>query len=825
MHSNDTVGANGLSLPMIWQVEEISNDLRLARQIRTRVVLPRTVVGKYGWEIDNIMAHYKRASIIEVFTVDDARESFRENRCAYMITPWYRDRITERTGEAIVGRSVPRNDRIYSLGYDNIITSNLTLFNEVIDNGLAKYLLDAIIKLRPGPLDLLKLLKDVNNWAIGKAEAAVVSLIGVETLWGYASDNFRTALDFDWNQSVVKLSQSSTILKSFNGKEWTEEQFLIDFERYLRFSLIPPDKFLPYREYIYERRHYATNGMAGGLKIRGKSLKRKSVIITKDFLSYMSGYVFGEGFNVKTSIKYEKAKVRLVAAFPLAPSIRDGWLAYHFEQKVKNIKTVYWKSGVDNDAKRDNRISSLLNGTSYALSYDWKGFENHFTLKLWILIINILSEEMKIVLPEASVIVAQTVSDYLAITVQGQDGFTVNYTGGELSGSRFTALFNALLNDGIHFIRDLNYQRIHFDKPPVTFRLSQGDDAVEIDISLRNIYEQKVTFDRKMMIMEMMGNVTNSSKTTLSLSVCSFLKNFYLVGGKITKMLSRIISTLVQHNPLQGYNSEEISKAESLVSNFCKLLQVSNNKYFEQIMFTEVYNVTGNMDSISAPMCLGGLGYLNRKWNGYVKQRKKVERWKYTKNIDVYGGDEVWLSSVQHSVIETFKGKHSEAEIVLRAEMATSVSKALELLSVDVDYKVVETYYGKVDDSMPSRNSKPVYYGGLRGLTLEIGLAKKIMFGQDFWNWIYARDEFAQQAIGFSWILRKLGKGFGLDYLLGDVQGSHSTLGAFTARSLKYSALQVVLKSRKSTSMKIKYGKILSSYATWVAGLDRKSVV
>lgn len=821
MFSSEVDKDTNKPLPMIWQIQEISDNLRKMREIRTKVVKQKSVLEKYYEQIVSLFEQYPRAEIIEVYDEHSARERFKLNKCSYFVNEWYRDRITERTREAVIGRSLIGDERIKQMGYDTIINSNLLLFSKINDNDLALFIIDLLIQYRPGPFDLLKLLKDINGWAISKAESSVVTLIGVETLWGYGSESFVNEMEFNWNESVNKLSQSSTILKSFSGTSWTEEQFLSDFERYLRFKLISEEKFISYEDYIHERRHYATNGMAGGLKIRGKSLKRKNVIVMEDFIHYMNAYDFGSGFNVKTTKKFEKGKVRLVAAFPLAPSIRDGWLAYHFEQRVKNITTVYWKSGIDADAHRNVTIANLLNGRNYALSYDWKGFENHFTLKLWVLMINVLSENLSLVKPEASKIIKECVDDYLRISVEGEDGYRVEYTGGELSGSRFTSLFNGLLNDGIHFVRDLNYSRIYNKTVPTCFRLSQGDDVLEIDVTMRKQSEQKIDFENKLEIMERMGNNTNSAKTTLSTSVCSFLKNFYISGGKMTKMLSRLISTVVQHNPLRGFNNEENSKSESIVSNFCKILEVNYSKYFENIMIKEVVNVTHDYNSIFAPMALGGYGYLNIKWNGNIHESKKIERWKYTKNDDPIGGDQVWLSDIQKKIIEALPMKR-EVEVVMRAEMATNVSKALNLLSVDVDYKETDKYYGKIDDTIPTRNRKPLFYGDLRSLTLEIGIVKKVMYGQDFWKWLLSRDEFIKDSVNYGWILRKLGKGFGLDFLLGDIQGVHSSLGPYTERSLKYSALGRILSGRKKTASRIQYGKVLSSYSAWVGNLSKR---
>lgn len=729
-----------------------------------------------------------------------------------------RDRVSRNTLEARLGKSIPFNymsKRVkqWVFDVDTVWGSNVALFILSKNSEFReKVLFDEMGIDDLGLGGFISRAKELSTQIIGSGSDKYFEFLNLECLAGFLTMAQAEMIDFDPLKATEDLVSSDIKLLSLKDGAWTHDNFLSDMEEIIMNKCGEFSKpVLSFEDFLNEPSLFKTTGSAKGLKISDQRVNRNIVIRTKQFYDYMSTKPYGTGIDAGSAVKMEKAKLRMIVSFPLGVSVRDAYLAYYIEQLLSGIPEIKNRGGFKQDIMIQNNLINMAVDHFAILSYDWKGFENHHSKEILITMLSSFKRlcETRLltagapydIVKELNALFDTCIYDYNNLTVSWQ-GVKFKHTGGEASGSRFTALFNNLLNYCAHEVRNLCATRIGLKLSKTVYRMSQGDDAVEV-------YEGGLKEGAiRLRIMEMMGNVTNKRKTTNMVGKCSFLKKYYFSDGKLVMSVCRSMSSIVQHNPLSR-TAEANVRSKDILERFSLANQTEKSKYLYQIMLADLQSV-GFIEEAYIPTVLGGCGLVG-PWRGSSINWVVTEEPKRDVTIRKFAPQDVILPHKAAKLVSAYP----EVEDIIRRSEVDIIDKATGAERTNKVYKKVVNQGPKVNTSFKveiENVEKPALFGCLRPITEQINLARKCLRGREFWSYVLVESQNIFLRDNVESALKRFGKGFGLDYLLGDVQSPSREIGDVTNEQLKLWAMGRVKKTRKISarmSAALNYYKLL----------------
>jgi hypothetical protein len=479
-----------------------------------------------------------------------------------------------------------------------------------------------------------------------------------------------TGWGFDQLTASKDLLSNDVALKSRDPLgNYTEEQLLASLRKWLHkvgddfrakkgSAVKMHGRLRTWKDYLRRPELFATAGSSRGLKVDvgQKRLLRATkavTVYTEDFEAYMDEAMKTDELIVGSSVKPDRPKPRIIVPFPLDQTVADTYLARLFDLVIDSSDTRLMSESVRSSATRRAKMFAATNTDVKILAYDWTTFERHHSLRTWDLMLEVLTEVVLGMVDDPRIrediatISTWVRRRYMNAKMRFKSGpvwHEITNQGTNLSGSRFTSLFNLIMNDFLHDERDrcLAESGTHF---PKRTRYSQGDDAVEFCLTQTEAW-------LKIRVFTMMGCKTNFGKLVCDVGRTTFLKEEF--SGTITGGLPRVVSSLTEHSPEGG--EAAFSSHMKLRELAVKLHNVHRRKWTDpgdwgdevKIMECAIRRLGGLRGAMDVPQEFGGYGLRIHLWDKvtHVVKIKDMEpaseppewvrgiRWKESATLD-----------------------------------------------------------------------------------------------------------------------------------------------------------------------------------------------
>lgn len=199
----------------------------------------------------------------------------------------------------------------------------------------------------------------------------------VNTLTGYMQNDIGT---FDYDKEFESLATGGN-----EHPEWWKRKFEEKVRDLMTFQEAP--EFVSFETYVKDG-YWLTSGSSSIGKVEwsydsdtGKFKARKNMLVdlyTKEEIYQMATDWDGELMN-RVFIKDELAKRRLAVASNIEAYLNQAYLLYLFGHGFKNYKYITLDEKPNETHKRNCRLIKLLKEGSYALPFDFKGFDRQPT--------------------------------------------------------------------------------------------------------------------------------------------------------------------------------------------------------------------------------------------------------------------------------------------------------------------------------------------------------------------------------------------------------------------------------------------------------------
>lgn len=382
------------------------------------------------------------------------------------------------------------------------------------------------------------------------------------TLTGYMQTNFG---NFDYNHELSELASGG----NEHDDKWTTK-FNDKLETLMNVQPLP--QFVSFEKYVKEGL-WLTSGSSSVGQVhwsydgeKGKFKARKNMLLdlyTGDELYKMALEWDGKLEN-KVFIKDELAKRRLAVSSNIEAYLNQGYLLYLFGHGFKNYKYITLDEKPGEQHVRNCKLIKLLRNGSFALPWDFKGFDRQPRTVDIEAIVDRIGKRVEPNVPIEHRLMFKMIlqknkicyyNNYLYSPINKQ---TIKQTGGLPSGIRPTSLIGNIYNANVtDMARDVTKEIIGFDDiQEIGLR---GDDTYIISKNWFTLLIFRYAY--------LSLNVTGeNSKFGIMQNVCEFLRTEVSTSG-VRGWSNRAIPSVTQRKPWNPQPWTANNEVETVANN------------------------------------------------------------------------------------------------------------------------------------------------------------------------------------------------------------------------------------------------------------------
>lgn len=364
------------------------------------------------------------------------------------------------------------------------------------------------------------------------------------TLTGYMQNDFG---NFDYDKEFDELAHGG----NEHDNEWTTK-FEAKLDELMNVQSLPT--FISFEDYV-KKGLWLTSGSSSLGEVhwsydneKGKFKARKNMLLdlyTADELYDIALDWDGKLYN-KVFVKDELAKRRLAVSSNIEAYLNQGYLLYLFGHGFKNYKYVTLDEKPSEQHARNAKLIKLLKNGSFALPWDFKGFDRQPRLRDIEAIVERIGKRVEPNVP------AEHKSLFRRILLKNKTCYFKNYlyspitkqtvlqTGGLPSGIRPTSLIGNIYNANVtDMARDVTKSIIGFDDiQEISLR---GDDTYIISKNWFTLLIFRYAYQSL--------NITGeNSKFGIMQNACEFLRTEISTSG-VRGWSNRAIPSVTQRKP------------------------------------------------------------------------------------------------------------------------------------------------------------------------------------------------------------------------------------------------------------------------------------
>ncbi len=455
--------------------------------------------------------------------------------------------------------------------------------------------------------------------------------VNLETLGGYLpevpEESFKTDIE-DWITGDVHH-------ESLNDHgDWTEEQFLHDFDAGMRdyLSSLPNlatanERVISLDEFLTDPGNWARSGASIlGFRVPyvtkdGTHLSRKSKWATglsrnpAYFRAMVKGQLVGSRQQrLKVIQKRETGKVRAVVNSDDLTYIRMSYISSWLESALSGLtSSTLFMSNAQSFEFWSEVAAETENSTTWKLPLDQSHFDWQQNVRMISLFFSLLRDLITANAPRA---VQSDLLQCLSLvedallkipsSVEFSDGTSIPYEKGVLSGWRWTALIDTVMNAGELYAARRLLSRMGFEDAVISFNAQGDDDRVVIgNAGYATALPQAYS---------LMNFEVNPSKFFLATDRDEYLRRV-ASGGSVSGYPARAVTAIMQRNPISRDPPagklrlrEQVTSWSTLASRCAFTPQLAEHMLADLAGGNSLSKAT--VDSLlRTPASLGGLGF------------------------------------------------------------------------------------------------------------------------------------------------------------------------------------------------------------------------
>lgn len=438
------------------------------------------------------------------------------------------------------------------------------------------------------------------------------------TLTGYMQTNFGT---FDYDKEFDELAHGG----NEHTLEWTE---MFNTNLDLIMNVQPLPKFITFEEYVKDG-YWLTSGSSSIGKVNwsygddsGKFKARKNMLLdlyTADEL-YQIALSWNGKLENRIFIKDELAKRRLAVSSNIDAYLNQGYLLYLFGHGFKNYKYITLDEQPNEQHQRNCKLIKLLKDGSFALPWDFKGFDRQPRIEDIESIIERIGKRVEPNVPSnhknefARILNLNKVCYYNNYLYSPLNKQTKKQTGGLPSGIRPTSLIGNVYNANVTDIARQQTAKIigYDDIQEIQLR---GDDTYIVSKNWFTLLIFRYAYQSL--------NITGeNSKFGIMQNVCEFLRTEISTTG-VRGWTNRAIPSVTQRKPWNPQPWTANNEVETVANNIYLLERRSkvNLEWLHHCNKIKWSKYTRQSYLwLHLPKHLGGLGLYN--WHGWSPDGK-----------------------------------------------------------------------------------------------------------------------------------------------------------------------------------------------------------